>query len=315
MGSIHSQLVQTEQSVGTDVVIVVDESSSMAFYHNWLSSTIKQLDDALLESNIGTDPLVPNRYALVGFGRSALPNGSDILTRPHAFSYEGQKIVHIDQYSSINSQLKEGGNIEDGYLAIDYALKNLTDENGNNLLRINEPGVAINVIFITDEDRDVLTPYGSAITRSGIKRTINRAGALLNVVVDQEFYAGNDRAFGYDSTKTAYIVEPFGEYRNATEGARLGIGYGGTRRDYTNVALELDGAAWDIKILRQAGAVGRSFTNAFLKVKTKEVLRSIDQCRRCSCVDFGRVSRLSCRKAADQPKCKMDAAAGVVETA
>ena len=315
MGSIHSQLVQTEQSVGTDVVIVMSESSSMIAFHHWLPSTIRILDNALLESNIGTDPLVPNRYALVGFGRSALPNGSDIFTRPHAFTVDGEKVVNADKFTVLARQLYASGNVQDGYLAIEYALKSLTDDNGENLLRIGDPGVIINVILITDKDRSVLTPYGSSITRSRVTRTINKAGALLNVVVDQAFYAGNDRAFGYDSTRTAYVAGQFGEYRTTTTNARLGVAFGGTTRDYTNVALESGGAAWDMRILQLGGALGHSFARAVSKVQSRKVMRYTVGCRRCFCLDlFGRVSRLICRYATDQERCKRDYQAGIVDT-
>ena len=332
MGSIHSRVVQREPpSVGIDVVIVMSESSSMVSFHHWLPSTIRILDNALLESNIGTDPLVPNRYALVGFGRSALPNGSDIFTRPHAFTADGETFVNIDKFAQLGSHLKASGNGGDGFLAIEYALKNLTDDNGENLLRIGRSGVTIIVIFfmyedrnvvasgggvtLGQEDRDDLTLSRSSITRSGIKRTLKRAGAVLNVVVDQQFYGEFDyRALGY-TNQMAYFVEPFGEYRTTYARCGVRVGNGDTTRDYVSVALETYGAAWDIGILGIAGAVATSFTRALVEVLSSKARRPpIDSCRRCRCIDFGLVSRLSCRSATDQERCKRDYKAVIIDT-
>lgn len=303
---------QQNQSVATDIVVVVDESASMAFYHAWLSGTITALERALLADSIGIDPNLPNRYALVGFGRSDDPTPHVFETIADGLGPAGVKVVDITRYPNLNRQLREGGNIEDGYLAIEHALTGILDENGNNLLRLGQSNVATNIIFITDEDRDILLPDGAALTRSSIKRTIRQAGAVLNVVVDQELFGDGEQAFGYDSEKTAYIVQPLGTYRNTTVGARLGRGYNSTRRDYTTVALELGGAGWNIRILREGGAVGESFTNAFLTVKAKEVQRQIEQCRTCTCRDQGRRASLQCVVAGDQDACKMDAASGLI---
>eukprot|EP00117_Sycon_ciliatum_P039828 scpid16353/ scgid29370/ CUB and sushi domain-containing protein 3; CUB and sushi multiple domains protein 3 len=312
LGSIHSSIRQARQNVATDIIIAVDESSSMGIYHAWLAGTIGQLEESLVNDGIGSSPELRNQYSLVGFGRDELANGDISGVLPHAFkNAQGSACFNIGDYYAANSELQEGGNIEDGYLAIKYALQNLTDNSGRNCLRLGQQNVATNLIFITDEERDIFSPHGSDLTRSAIKRLVRRSGAILNVVVDQEFFCDTERAFGLDSEQIGYVVRQGGTYSNCTLGSP-GTGYLTTRRDYTSVALELGGAAWDIKILRTGGPVGTSFTNAFLKVKTKEVTRQIDQCRRCTCLDDGRTSRLSCAVANDQEVCKQEAADGVV---
>ena len=53
-------------SRAADVVLLVDESGSMAEEHAWLSAMIPLLDQALKEVDVGVD--LENRFGVVGFG-------------------------------------------------------------------------------------------------------------------------------------------------------------------------------------------------------------------------------------------------------
>ncbi|XP_065180052.1 uncharacterized protein LOC135810490 [Sycon ciliatum] len=301
--------IHTTGNAAADVIIVVDESNSMQTSHQWLSGMIPQLEQSLLSAGIGVQSTLRNHYALVGYGRNVLPGGDDRYVLPHAFgNAAGEKVFTIDSFSHAISQLTTGGNIEDGYLAVRFALENLTDSNGDNMLRLKQPNVATNVILVTDEDRDAYGP-GKDITRKTFKKLIRRSGALLNVVVDQRFGSSGEsrNAMGVDSKKVAYFDQPLGTFVSRSGGSASSDYYLMTKRHYTTVALNMGGAAWDIRILSAGGTVSSSFTSAFLNVKTSEIADQIEKCRYCTCVDGGRTSRWACTIAGNQDECKADA--------
>ena len=196
------------------------------------------------------------------------------------------------------------GRVEDGYEAIMFALNNTVCESNGTT------SVAKNLIFISDEDRDV-TDRGRSTTRNVLKRFLRRNNWLPNVVIDNTFACKGDDAIGVDSSLTAYIGDNAGSY-GTCEDAQIGPGYATTRRDYTNLALELGGASWDINVLRQGGSLAASFTNAFTDVKTSEIRRATDQCRRCACTDIAGSGQFRCVPDNDQARCKCIADNGQV---
>ena len=253
---------------------------------------IENLERSLIEQQIGNSPTLPNMYSLVGYGQrdTNLPK-----LYPHAYEDgQGRLLFPARSFPSAARGLfaDDLGKTEDGYLAIKYALDEIPLRRGQNVMYY--------VIFISDEDRDIL-PGGENITRQVIKRMIRKIhgkGAELNVIVDQQFACDHIRALGVDFSGTAYVEQANtgGEFSTCNRG-RLTTFYAGTRRDFTTLALELGGAAWDINMMRRGGTAAVAFTRAFTKVNAIEVLTQIDRCRVCTCEDYGGTGMLVCRHA------------------
>ena len=117
----------------SDVVVIVDESSSMFGEHQWLGTMIPQLETAL-----ETEGLTGNRFGLVGFG-SPRPN---LLGR--SLPVGGANFGTATEFATASNNLLLSGRFEDGYSAIDFALNNYTFRES----------AAVNFILVTDEDRD-----------------------------------------------------------------------------------------------------------------------------------------------------------------
>ena len=250
---------------------------------------VESLEAELKFAGIGTSGSLQNLYALVGFGRS----GEGARARTHKFG--SAEFFTAAQYPFVNDQLEADleGNVEDGYQAIKHALDTLPFR--------RSPSVALNIILVTDEDRDTL-PEATGITRDVIKFRILQEGAVLNVVVDNSFQALNGTAaLGVDSFGTAYLAVGTSGIPTKTN-VQLGSGYSRTRRSYTELALETGGAAWDINLIRRGGQfIEASFTAAFIRVKTAEVKQRVAVCRRCDCsLDLQWI----CRADPDQDQCR-----------
>ncbi|XP_065179063.1 uncharacterized protein LOC135809606 [Sycon ciliatum] len=306
IGSKKAEIKTPAGTPAADVLVIVDESDSMDNHHQWLADTIPQLDISLQDAGVGTDPALPNHYALVGYGRHRLPTGNSMRILPSAFADStGSKVFTVKSFLDMVKRLSSGENIEDGYLAIQYALENLTDSNGDNMLRLDHPNVATSIILVTNEDRDV---YASNLTRHLVKHLIRKSDAKLNVIVDQRLRAQgqNRNAMGVDAKKMAYFDEPFGAYLSTNKGFAGSEFYRNTKHDYTTLALEVGGAAWDINVLRRGGSATAAFSRAFVSVQAGEITDQVQICERCSCVDEGRTARWSCNMAMNQDLCKKD---------
>ncbi|XP_065179370.1 uncharacterized protein LOC135809858 [Sycon ciliatum] len=262
----------------------------MSTEHSWLPGMVETLEDNLLRDGIGTNAGLRNHYALVGFGRNVTNPRARILRDSRGVGY-----LPFEGYVYVNDLLESGsdGRIEDGYQAIIHALDNLQHRGSSS--------VALNIILVTDEDRDILAEAAS-LTRDLVKQRILAEGAALNVVIDNDFQAyNNSRALGVDSFGMAYL-EQGNAFQQTKENIRIGAGYRSTRQDYTELALETGGAAWDIRLLREGGDFTQlQFTEAFTRVKTAEIRQRTTVCRRCECGEDG---RWSCRVDEDQEKCR-----------
>ena len=254
-----------------------------------------------MHTGIGSPGSRPNTYSLVGYGRREPDFYAHFLEDDR-----GRRVFNSGSFPQAARKLYADpeGRIEDGYEAIMFALSNIECEsNGTS-------SVAKNLIFISDEDRDE-TPRGRNITRQVLKRFLRRNNWLPNVVIDNKFACGTQEAIGVDSELTAFMAQGAGSYR-ACPTATLGAGYASTKKDYTNLALELGGAAWDISVLRRGGSLAASFTNAFTDVKTSEIRRATEQCRRCTCTDVSSQGQFRCIPDNDQARCTCIAEGGSV---
>ncbi|XP_065179368.1 sushi, von Willebrand factor type A, EGF and pentraxin domain-containing protein 1-like [Sycon ciliatum] len=291
----------------TDVLVVVDESRSMEFEHAWLPGMLRSLEDSLTASGIGqgtSDRSQRNLYALVGFGKA--PDATAHVHQSDCASPNGD-LFPIECYPSANSKLEADprGSIEDGYEAIQHALQNIPWRRG--------PGVAHNMIFISDEDRDAV----ASTSRADIKQLLQDNGFVLNVVIDNEFFDSNgDNLLGMAHTGAGFRGQPNGVFTEVSD-VTVGNGYAKTKVDYTNLALELSGASWDINILR-SGIQSASFTAAFTSVKTMEIQRQTDKPYVCTCTANATSpsgGMMSCREMTSMEACRCVANGGVFNEA
>ena len=271
--------------------------------HRWLPGMIQNLDDELKRRGIGNSTEQPNLYALVGFGLRLTP-GDESLLYPRFFpTTDGKPVFTASEFPAVAADLTAKGDIEDGYLAMWFALNNITWPNGTQALRKNQVGIAQNLIFITDEDRDTLQG-GEHLNRRRMKILLRSNNVIPNFVVDHEFWVGNDPAIGIDYNGRGFVADGSGGYISSPN-ARQGVPYRETRRDYTGLAVDpqVRGAAWDIDLLREGGATSQSFTRAFIDIKTTEIARQVNECQQCRCIDDGMTGRFRCQRAGNQRTC------------
>lgn len=250
------------QGTSADIATVVDESGSMATEHDWLPGMISALEAGLQAAGVTS-----NQYSLTGYGAAAPPNNhgpANGSQDPHSHTVDGSTWFDAGDFDSEAPNLYPWGGTEDGWEAINFAL-NLPGQRA---------GAATNVILVTDEDRD---NTDNSITYDTTLAALNRANALLNVVVNVEFLCGDGTtALGIDSAGTGYVADGSGGFTTCT-GAyafRAGSNPSGGRSiaDYVDMAIATGGAAWDLNALRQNDAdLAASFTAAFVAIKVKEI--------------------------------------------
>ena len=83
---------------------------------------------------------------------------------------------------------------------------------------------------------------------------------------------------------------------------------------YIDLALGLNGASWSLPILRNSSATSnldlqKSFTDALVQLKVKEISAQVTSCRRCVCVSdaTGRGVKPKCDITEDQAFCRCEA--------
>ena len=291
--STTTRLETATQNVGSDVVLVVDQSNSMGNEIQWLKDIIPQLDAELLKNQVGTDPSCPNRYAVVGFGR-AIPGHLATLYTPRV----GGEMFPIGQYNdAVRNLVEDGaGRFEDGFQAMDFALRTLPLRTSTSQCQISK-----NMILLTDEDRDVADGY-EGLTRPVMQDRLARANFKLNAIVDNAFTVGGVRGIGRISNR-GFGSPSFGSGTCYTSSSSVSSqnGYGNTKAMYTDMALALGGGAWDILQLRDP-SIRSAMTCAMLDVKVTEIASEVTRCYICSCSQFSqRTCRLS--TASEEPEC------------
>ena len=183
---------------------------------------------------------VPNRFGLVGFGGDC----SDGLGLGRVVSgVGGRQFSFASNFTELSEGLTTAGRREDGYSGIHIALQSYQ-------LRDN---VAKQFILITDEDRDQVD---ASITQEMIRSSLLERGVLLNVAVNQGFSTsgGTFRALGIDSHDGGYLYDPSSPslYQLVEDEGETTqeSGHGRTHEDYTQLALDTGGGAWDLNTLR-----------------------------------------------------------------
>ena len=227
-----------------DVLFVVDESGSMSSEHSWIGSMVTALDSALGAAGVNN-----NQYGLVGFGGSSLTPHLP----GHGHTVGGGQFGTAAELVTATTSLVLNGGTEDGYSGIAHALNNYTFR----------AAAAVNVILITDEDRDI-TAGGN--TYASILTLLQGKNALLNAVVNASFTSS---ALGIDGTDS-YFEEAGGTFSTVAGGVGTS-GAGDTLTDYVDLALASGGAAWNLNNLRAGGNAADSFTAAFVDIKVGEI--------------------------------------------
>lgn len=236
-------------AASVDTIFIMDESGSMAGEQTWIRDTVI----TALDSELAAAGLTDRKYGVVGYGATI-----DVFGHTHTSGAGGPNdLMSATDAQVAMNQWEATGGTEDGYEAINFALSNLNFT----------AGAALNVILITDEDRDVETTD----TYASILALLNQNNAILNVVVSNDFFdPGQAPCIGVSSGGTGYVADGSGGYNTTT--CTVGNGAGNTENDYVPMALATGGAAWDLDILRGGGNPALSFTDAFVDIKVKEVV-------------------------------------------
>ena len=287
----------------TDIIFLVDESGSMGGAHEWLHDMIGLLEAKLIAAPPAGAGITDNLYGLVGFGSYAhTPEASWAGAHSHTFGGDnwtcwnnGDSIWGTAAEFAIGTTpppyippappaplpwLESTGNEEDGWHAIDFALKNYTFREG----------AALNIILVTDEGRDAAAVghYGlgaSADYETCFLPFLTAKNAMLNVIVNARFKYDADGepletdpkdpvALGVDSKGNAFIANSSGGYDPVYTGMGYvmpGSGAGDTEAAYVELAWATGGAAWDLSLLAPTGGNVASFTEAFVDIKVGEI--------------------------------------------
>ncbi len=241
LGLVPSLQTTAMAATLVDVILVVDESGSMSGEHAWISGMISGLDTKL--SALG----ITGSYGLVGFGGGGATNNGRKLTA---------NLGSAAALATAAGSLVTSGGTEDGYSGMNFAFNNFTFTTG----------AALNIILITDEDRD---NQNAALTFASLLASFTSRAALLNAVVDNPFGCPGT-ALGIDQGGTGYQANGAGGFTSCA-GATVGNGFGTTETDYVALARQSGGAAWDLNQLRAGGLTAQSFTAAFIDIKVAEI--------------------------------------------
>lgn len=279
-----------------DIVLVVDESGSMINEQTWLLVMIPFLENVLTSAGVG-DGEVRNRYCLIGFGSFGL------LKAAHFRTVDGMACYPASDFPRAQAQLVTAGLEEDGYEAIQFALENVPFR--------NSPFIAKNILLITDEGRNII-PEGINITRESIEQDIRSRGALLNVIVMADYLLPDNPeavVIGVDADEMSYLLEDGGNFSSLMSTFEVTNPETNTREAYVDLALDLGGAAWALRILRNSSLqanqdIQNSFTSALAQVKLNEIRASVQSCRRCVCVSGESGVFRNCVTATDEKFCR-----------
>jgi hypothetical protein len=236
-----------------DIIFVVDESGSMSGEQAWLGTMVSTLDSGIVASGNTA------QYGLVGFGASG--SGGHTVAG-HAHTVGGGQFGTAAQFATAASGLVLTGGTEDGWDGIDEALAYSFGA-----------GHAVQIVLVTDEDRDTLS--GSGLTYANMVASLAGKSAVLNAVVNANYRnVTTTGGIGVDSDGNIYFANGSGGFTTSTGGIAYG-GDGSTRTQYVNMAWATGGAGWDLNILRLGGNNAASFTKAFVDIKVQEIVQQL----------------------------------------
>ncbi|KAL5475417.1 hypothetical protein EMCRGX_G025231 [Ephydatia muelleri] len=301
---VFTENITTETQDAADIVLLIDDSGSMQLEHEWLLAMVPYLEAALIKAGVG-DYGNRNRYCAIAFG------GIGPLEPAHFLLVNGEKCFTADQFPKARIQLKNVGLNEDGYEAIHFAI--------NNVPFRDSPFIAKNVFLISDEGRTII-PQGQSLTKSSVRDELLNNDALLNVIVSVSYLDTSNRAevvLGQDGNGVTYLLRPNGQYISNTDGLVITESDKDTVNAYIDLALGMKGGSWALPILRNSSATSnldlqKSFTDALVQLKVKEISAQVTSCRRCVCVSdaTGTTVKPKCDIENDQAFCLCAARSG-----
>jgi len=265
-----------------DVVVVIDESASMADEQQFTKQMIDVLEKTLTSHGIGTTQ-GPNRYGLVGFGFDDSVNPHPNV-HPHILN--GNKFfgTAVDYATAVTGLKAHGGSNpgEDGYAGIQCAL--------SSQYPWRQDAKKI-IILVTDENRDdLLPPVGNPTSDyNDILKELQKKKVTLNAVVICDIrkkFNKLDLKWGtpggpsvlptgmaIDASNTVYRPGNNSSYTTSPGGSiQDDLGLGGIHalgsvKDYANLAFATGGLVGDFKTIEDydspnyAHAAADSFAN------------------------------------------------------
>ena len=276
---------ETELPGSAVIVFVVDESGSMVGEHEWLRRTVPILEHNLYSRGVGKS--IANQYALVGFAHNDPTDPTRQLGK--VLQDCGTASLVANELSSLHTD----GRLEDGYSAIDIALKNVSCLRDIEDLRAEAAckgiKVACQIILATDEGRDNLN---DSLNKEKIRDMLREKGCILNIVINERMRGRMtktgewQRALGVASNNQSVVADLSDRFSIYPIGEAVEItGHENTHEAYVDLAMQTSGAAWDLNMLRTE-RYENSFTNGFIEVKVQEIRRQIlGQCDDCTCKD------------------------------
>ena len=234
----------SEEIVGADVVVIMDESASMTFAQQFSIQLITDLEAGFQQAGIGTN--AGNRYGLVGYGNAAeVPRSIPVGANGELFG------TSVEYGTAANANLVVDGGVEDGWAAIDYTLNNYT-------YRTNAAKYAI---LVTNEDRDEI----SSQDKSDLIARLQSRGIVLNGIYEATIQdkALNSPFLALDNQTRVYKANGTGGY-NTELGGSVALAFGTTQEDYIDISFATNGIAGDIEQILVGGTTTTSFGAALV---------------------------------------------------
>ena len=284
-----------------EVILIVEQTHFNEKDVENFISMISDINTGVLIKNVGRNSTCPNHVSLVGFG---IKTDS---TRNFARTI-GLSIQDLD--NATNVQLRKwlsGLGAFDAYQAMKFALDNV-------LLRPSSTPAckrSRHMILLTGADRKVESSETAYITKQHLIDRLLTEDIELHTVINSRFripdvddILGRAGSVGYSQSQAAdTCVEIHRKVEN-------GAAYGQTNHDFTELALAVNGTAWDVYQLhseprRQAMAC------VLAAVTTSALIQPGEYCRTCICDDYG---NFQCsREASSNPgQCYCEYARGTV---
>jgi hypothetical protein len=229
-----------------DVLVVMDESGSMAFAQDFSVGLIADLDNALVRAGVGATSAGGNLFGLVGYGdANDLPRS--IPVGPNGALWG----TSAEYATAANNNLRDDGAIEDGYLAFDFAMANYSFR----------PGAERFVILVTNEDRDIIDDtkdYASTLA------LLQQNGVKLQGIVFADFTdSAGASALALDKDYVAYKEDGQGGF-TSSPGGIIEYADGTTQQDYIDMVFALGGIAGDINQIQFGGLTATSFSQVLV---------------------------------------------------
>ena len=263
-----------------DLVFVVDESRNMQAAIEWLPLLVNHLERRLVNAGVGSGQCI-NQYSAVGFARQTPDHGARTLRL-----WTGDVLVSANKFESLSFALASDhqGSLEDGYQAILHGVATVPFREEDRSKNHTEGGGGENyskvIVLVTDEDRDV-SPSGQRLDFDMMRDILQSGGFVLEAVVSNAVTAStvDGAALGMDWQGRAYFEMPGGGFLLTEERVgRLGDGAGETRRQYSELALSLNGSVWNIEKLSEDGVsqvMAWAFADSLSRQLTVRIQRSL----------------------------------------